>query len=99
MNNSNSLESANANLDQGLYRHESDTYADLGSLCFSVHTRSSEDLNMVIRDDLVDKEVSDGCHQCIDDITSEVEPKKLEVMNQNIELDLDNDDDYVAESD
>ena len=29
----------------------------------------------------------------------EVEPRELEVMNQNTELDLDNDDDYVAGSD
>ena len=69
LSSSNPLESANANLDQGLYCHESDTCANLGSPCFSVHTRSSEDLNMAIRDDLVDKEVSDSCHQCIDDIT------------------------------
>ena len=62
LSSSDSLESANANLDQGLYRHESDTCADLDSPCFSVHTRSSEDLNMAIRDDLVDKEMLGSCH-------------------------------------
>ena len=43
--------------------------------------------------------MSGGCHQFIDDITSEVESRELEVMNQNTKLDLDNDDDYVAGSD
>ena len=65
LSSSNPLESANANLDQGLYCHESDTCADLGGPCFSVHTKSSKDLNMDIRDNLVDKEMSSGCHQFI----------------------------------